>query len=62
VYRLADPGLQGNALWSSLVARRARGDLLLTHFSPSSVEDDVAADLDMVSQVFGGVFVATGTG
>ena len=62
VYRLADPGLQGNALWSNLVAARAHGDLLFTHFSPSSVEDGVPADLDMISQAFGGVFVATGTG
>ncbi len=62
VYRLADPGLQGNALWSNLVARRSHGDLLFTHFSPSSVEDGVTADLDMISQAFGGVFIATGTG
>jgi len=62
VYRLANPGLQGNPLWSSLVARRSRGDLLFTHFSPSSVESGVAADLDMISQAFRGVFVATGTG
>jgi hypothetical protein len=62
VYRLADPGLQGNALWANLVARRSRGDLLFTHFSPSSVEGGVGADLDMISQAFGGVFVATGTG
>lgn len=62
VYRLADPGLQSNALWSNLIARRSRGDLLFTHFSPSSVEGGVEADLDMISQAFGGVFVATGTG
>jgi hypothetical protein len=62
VYRLADPGLQTNALWSNLVARRTQGDLLFTHFSPSSVEGGVAADLDMISQAFGGVFMATGTG
>jgi hypothetical protein len=62
VFRIADPGLQSNALWSSLVTRRQRGDLLFTHFSPSSVETDVTRDLDMISQAFGGVFVATGTG
>jgi hypothetical protein len=62
VYRLADPGLQGNALWSDLAARRSHGDLLFTHFSPSSVEAGVTSDLDMISQAFGGVFVATGTG
>jgi hypothetical protein len=62
VYRLADPGLQSNALWADLVTHRARGDVLFTHFSPSSVEGGVTADLDMISQAFGGVFVATGTG
>jgi hypothetical protein len=62
VYQLADPGNQSNALWSALVARHSRGDLLFTHFSPSSVDDGVAADLDMISQAFGGVFMATGTG
>jgi hypothetical protein len=62
IYRLADPGLRTNPLWDALVARHDRGDVLLTHFSPSSVEEAVGPDLDMIAQAFRGVFVAAGTG
>jgi hypothetical protein len=62
VYRLADPGSRPNALWDALVQRHGAGALLFTHFSPSSVEESVGPDLDMISHAFGGVFVATGTG
>ena len=62
VYRLMDPGAVSNALWRALLARRAAGDYLLTHFSPSSVDTTLAADLHLISTVFRGVFVAAGTG
>jgi hypothetical protein len=62
VYRLMDPGVTENALWKALRAQREEGAVLLTHFSPSSVERDVGADLDEITRVFTGVFVASGTG
>ncbi|MFL6074072.1 MAG: hypothetical protein ACJ73S_11815 [Mycobacteriales bacterium] len=61
-YRLLDPGLRPNALWTALRARRAGGDVLFTHFSPSSVEVGLDADLAVLAQVFTDVFVAAGTG
>jgi hypothetical protein len=62
LYRILDPGMKPNALWDALAARRASGSVLFTHFSPSSVETGVGPDLDMLSQVFRGVFVAAGAG
>jgi hypothetical protein len=62
VYRILDPGMTPNALWDALAARRASGSVLFTHFSPSSVETGVGPDLDVLSQVFRGVFVAAGAG
>jgi hypothetical protein len=61
-YRLADPGLQSNPLWEELVGLHDQGDVLMTHFSPKSVEVGVDADLDMLAQAFRGVFVAAGAG
>jgi hypothetical protein len=62
VVRLLDPGLRPNPLWNALLARRRTGAVLFTSFSPSSTERGVGADLDMISQVFTGVYVAAGIG
>jgi hypothetical protein len=62
VVRLLDPGLRPNPLWYALLARRRTGAVLLTSFSPSSTERGVGSDLDMVSRVFTGVYVAAGIG
>lgn len=61
VVRLMDPGLQPNPLWNGL---RARGQdaLLFTHFTPSSVERGLHEDMEVLSEVFSGVFVAAGLG
>lgn len=62
IFRLLDPGLVSNALWEGLVERHDRGDHLLTHFSPASVEHSVEADLTALSRAFTGVFMAAGIG
>jgi hypothetical protein len=62
VVRLLDPGLRPNPLWNTLLARRRTGAVLFTSFSPSSTERGVGADLDMLSRVFSGVYVAAGIG
>ena len=62
IHRLLDPGLRPNALWQGLRQRRADGAVLLTHFTPSSVEVGLDADLAALASVFTDVFVAAGTG
>jgi hypothetical protein len=62
VVRLMDPGDAGNPLWAGLRARRAAGVVLLTHFTPSSTERGLAADLDALATVFTGVYTAAGIG
>jgi hypothetical protein len=62
IVRLLDPGLRPNPLWNALLARRRTGAVLFTSFSPSSTERGVGADLDMLSRVFKGVYVAAGIG
>lgn len=62
VVRLMSPGLRDNPLWRGLVARHHAGDRLLTHFTPSSVERSVPADLDALRAGFSAVFMAAGTG
>jgi hypothetical protein len=57
-----DSGLRDNALWRGLLDRGGDRQRLLTHFTPSSTELGVTQDLDRVTQVFGSVFVAAGTG
>ncbi len=59
---LMDSGLRDNALWRGLLDRSTDRQKLLTHFTPSSTELGVTQDLDRVTQVFGSVFVAAGTG
>jgi hypothetical protein len=60
--RILNPGLQPNALWTALQARRAKGDTLFTHMSPHSLEVGLDEDLTVMSKVFTDVFVAAGTG
>lgn len=62
VRRLLDPGLHPNALWLGLRERRAGGAVLFTHFTPSSVEVGLDADLAALASVFTDVFIAAGTG
>lgn len=62
IYRLLDPGLRSNALWTALVERRKSGAVLFTHLSPSSVEVSLNADMAMLATVFTDLFVAAGTG
>jgi hypothetical protein len=62
VYQLTDPGAADNPLWSGILARRRNGVQLFTHFSPTSVESNVADDLKQISTAFTDVFVAAGTG
>jgi hypothetical protein len=60
--RLLDPGLRPNALWRELQKRRAAGMTLATHFTPSSTELGVDADLRVLGSVFTDVYIAAGTG
>jgi hypothetical protein len=62
IVRLMDPGLASNAMWDALRRRRDVGDRLYTHFTPSSVEVSLDTDLDVLEQVFTGVFLAAGIG
>jgi hypothetical protein len=55
-------GLRTNALWRGLLERTSDRHKLLTHFTPSSTELGVTQDLDRLTQVFGNVFIAAGTG
>jgi O-antigen/teichoic acid export membrane protein len=60
--RILDPGLRPNALWRELQKRRAAGMTLATHFTPSSTEFGVDADLRVLGSVFTDVYIAAGTG
>ena len=62
INRILNPGLQPNALWDALVARREHGARLFTHISPHSLEVSLDTDLAKLAQVFTDVFVAAGTG
>lgn len=62
IYRLLDPGLRRNDLWTALAQRRAHGAVLFTHLSPRSVEAGLEADMKVISEVFTDLFVAAGTG
>jgi hypothetical protein len=62
VVRLMDPQLVSNPLWQDLRQRRAAGDTLFTHFTPSQVDKGLDQDLDQLAQVFTNVFVAAGIG
>lgn len=62
IYRLLDPGLRPNALWTALAERRKSGAVLFTHLSPSSVEVNLNTDIATLGTVFTDLFVAAGTG
>lgn len=60
---LMNPGLQTNPLWVQLELRRRAGDVLFTHYSPSSrYGPSLDADLTAIATVFTDVFCAAGTG
>lgn len=61
-YRLLNPGLQANTLWTALEQRRRDHDVLFTHMSPTSVESGLATDLAKIATVFTNIFIAAGTG
>jgi len=62
VVHLTNPGLAPNALWDGLVRLHRQGIDLFTHFTPSSVEESVPADLRELSRAFSDVFMAAGIG
>jgi hypothetical protein len=62
VYRLMNPGMQTNALWSGLSQLHSNGDVLFTHMSPHSVESGVSSDLAKIATVFTDIFLPAGTG
>jgi len=61
-YRLFDPALRTNSLIAGLARRRAAGDHLFTHMTPSSLEVDAGTDVPAATAIFTGVFVAAGAG
>jgi hypothetical protein len=58
--RLMDPGLRSNALWRTLIELHDQGIKLYTSFTPSSVDQGIGPDMDMLARVFTGVMVAAG--
>lgn len=62
LYRLLNPGLEVNNLWTGLLQLHQTGVRMFTHFSPNSVEVSLEADLHLIAQAFTDVFVAAGTG
>jgi hypothetical protein len=61
-YRLYDPGLRTNPLIVGLARRRAAGDQLFTHMTPSSLFVSAATDVSAATAIFTSVFVAAGAG
>jgi len=61
-YRLMNPVMQPNALWTQLERLRQAGNVLFTHFSPHSVISGVQSDLAKIATVFTDVFLPAGTG
>ncbi|MFL5737427.1 MAG: hypothetical protein ACJ76P_08810, partial [Actinomycetota bacterium] len=62
IVHLMDPGLAPNPLWNGLVRLHRQGFDLFTHFTPSSVQRSVPADLRAISRAFSDVFMAAGVG
>jgi hypothetical protein len=62
MYRLLNPGLKPNALWTALKQQRRAHDVLFTHLSPTSVEGGLKPDLAVIATVFTDIFLAAGTG
>ena len=61
-YRLSDSGLRTNPLIAGLARRRAAGDQLFTHMTPSSLGVSVGTDVRAAAAIFTDVFVAAGAG
>jgi len=61
-YRLLNPGLKPNALWTALALQHREHDVLFTHMSPTSVEGGLKPDLSTIATVFNGIFLPAGTG
>ena len=61
-YLLTNPGLADNALVAALRARRAKGAVLWTHMTPSSLQRGVAQDVAAATAIFGAILVTAGTG
>jgi hypothetical protein len=62
IYHLMDPDMHSNTLWTLLGLRHRAGSILSTHFTPSSTEQSITADLAAIGRVFSAVFVAAGIG
>jgi hypothetical protein len=62
MYRLLNPGLKPNALWTALEQQHRAHAVLFTHLSPTSVEGGLKPDLAMIANVFTDVFLPAGTG
>jgi hypothetical protein len=62
VYRLMNPGMKPNLLWTGLEQRRHDHDVLFTNMSPHSVESGLNKDLAMIATVFTDVLLPAGTG
>jgi hypothetical protein len=62
MYRLLNPGLKPNTLWTALEQQHRAHDVLFTHMSPTSVEGGLQKDLAMIATVFSDVFLPGGTG
>jgi len=62
IVHLMNPGLTPNPLWRGLVRLHDQGVDLFTHFTPSSVDRSVPADLTQLSKAFSSVFMAAGIG
>lgn len=59
---LTDPGLVPNALTHALARRRADGILLMTHMTPSHLQEGRSADLASARQMFRALILAAGAG
>jgi hypothetical protein len=62
IVHLMDPGLAPNPLWRGLVRLHDQGVHLFTHFTPSTVDRSVRADLTALSKAFSSVYMAAGIG
>jgi len=62
MYRLLNPGLKPNALWTALAQQHRDHHVLYTHMSPTSVEGGLGTDLARIATVFSDVFLPAGTG
>jgi hypothetical protein len=62
MYRLLNPGMKTNALWTALAQQHRDHHVLYTHMSPTSVEGGLATNLAMIAGVFSDVFLPAGTG